>query len=219
MVTKISCNHAAYCSFVCFQGMIPGFGTDFMSKGNEQESMARLKKLMTIMDSMNDQGMYNLYQVFIYFPESQGSDTFKWSYFGFLTQNSITKMVLSSSVSSPTESSEWPVDLEWQPGMYRSCLHSTQSLLRWLRRWEALKAYLKVEFCFVLVNVECFASDDDVINWNSSFVINYKWITHGMIVLKEATCPKTSTHHRWRNWTSRWLKWWIPEYFTTWVWA
>ena len=27
-----------------------------MSKGNEQESMARLKKLMTIMDSMNDQG-------------------------------------------------------------------------------------------------------------------------------------------------------------------
>ncbi len=43
--------------FVCLQGMIPGFGTDFMSKGNEQESMTRLKKLMTIMDSMNDQGM------------------------------------------------------------------------------------------------------------------------------------------------------------------
>lgn len=42
--------------FVFFQGMIPGFGSDFMSKGNEQESMARLKKLMTIMDSMNDQG-------------------------------------------------------------------------------------------------------------------------------------------------------------------
>lgn len=41
---------------ICLQGMIPGFGTDFMSKGNEQESMARLKKLMTIMDSMNDQG-------------------------------------------------------------------------------------------------------------------------------------------------------------------
>ncbi|KAK2104086.1 Signal recognition particle, partial [Saguinus oedipus] len=38
-------------------GMIPGFGTDFMSKGNEQESMARLKKLMTIMDSMNDQAL------------------------------------------------------------------------------------------------------------------------------------------------------------------
>ncbi|XP_013392362.1 signal recognition particle 54 kDa protein [Lingula anatina] len=36
-------------------GMIPGFGSDFMTKGNEQESMNRLKKLMTIMDSMNDQ--------------------------------------------------------------------------------------------------------------------------------------------------------------------
>ena len=36
--------------------MIPGFSSDFISKGNEQESMARLKKLMTIMDSMNDEG-------------------------------------------------------------------------------------------------------------------------------------------------------------------
>ncbi|XP_041351416.1 signal recognition particle 54 kDa protein [Gigantopelta aegis] len=35
-------------------GMIPGFSSDFMTKGSEQESMARLKKLMTIMDSMND---------------------------------------------------------------------------------------------------------------------------------------------------------------------
>jgi len=36
--------------------MIPGLGSDFMTKGSEQESMARLKKLMTIMDSMSDQG-------------------------------------------------------------------------------------------------------------------------------------------------------------------
>ena len=36
--------------------MIPGFSSDFMTKGNEQESMARLKKLMTMMDSMNDEG-------------------------------------------------------------------------------------------------------------------------------------------------------------------
>jgi signal recognition particle subunit SRP54 len=36
--------------------MIPGFGSDFLSKGNEQESMSRLKKLMTIMDSMADSG-------------------------------------------------------------------------------------------------------------------------------------------------------------------
>lgn len=34
--------------------MIPGLGSDFMTKGNEQESMSRLKKLMTIMDSMTD---------------------------------------------------------------------------------------------------------------------------------------------------------------------
>lgn len=36
--------------------MIPGFGPDFMTKGNEQESVSRLKKLMTIMDSMADNG-------------------------------------------------------------------------------------------------------------------------------------------------------------------
>lgn len=43
---------------LCFssQGMIPGFSSDFLTKGGEQESMARLKKLMTIMDSMNDKG-------------------------------------------------------------------------------------------------------------------------------------------------------------------
>lgn len=41
------------------QGMIPGFSSDFMTKGTEQESMARLKKLMTIMDSMNDQGKWS----------------------------------------------------------------------------------------------------------------------------------------------------------------
>ncbi|KAJ8966565.1 hypothetical protein NQ314_003460 [Rhamnusium bicolor] len=40
--------------FSQIMGMIPGFSQDFMSKGSEQESMARLKRLMTIMDSMND---------------------------------------------------------------------------------------------------------------------------------------------------------------------
>ena len=39
------------------QGMLPGFGPDFLSKGNERESMARLKRMMTIMDSMSDQGV------------------------------------------------------------------------------------------------------------------------------------------------------------------
>lgn len=38
--------------------MIPGFSQDFLSKGSEMESMARLKKLMTIMDSMNDGGEF-----------------------------------------------------------------------------------------------------------------------------------------------------------------
>jgi len=40
--------------FQQIMSMIPGFGPDFMSKGNEQESVARLKRLMTIMDSMAD---------------------------------------------------------------------------------------------------------------------------------------------------------------------
>ncbi|KDR16155.1 signal recognition particle 54 kDa protein [Zootermopsis nevadensis] len=40
--------------FSQIMGMIPGFSQDFLSKGSEQESMTRLKRLMTIMDSMND---------------------------------------------------------------------------------------------------------------------------------------------------------------------
>lgn len=35
-------------------GMIPGFGTEFLSKGTEKESAARLKRMMCIMDSMSD---------------------------------------------------------------------------------------------------------------------------------------------------------------------
>ncbi|KAH9515328.1 Signal recognition particle [Bulinus truncatus] len=46
--------------FSQIMGMIPGFSSDFMTKGSEQESMARLKKLMTIMDSMNDQELDSL---------------------------------------------------------------------------------------------------------------------------------------------------------------
>ena len=44
--------------------MIPGFSSDFLTKGGEQESMARLKKLMTIMDSMNDEGITFIYIIF-----------------------------------------------------------------------------------------------------------------------------------------------------------
>jgi signal recognition particle subunit SRP54 len=40
--------------FSQIMSMIPGFSQDFMTKGSEQESMARIKKLMTMMDSMSD---------------------------------------------------------------------------------------------------------------------------------------------------------------------
>lgn len=46
--------------------MIPGFSQDFMSKGTEQESMARLKRIMTIMDSMNDTGYFFILIIFNY---------------------------------------------------------------------------------------------------------------------------------------------------------
>ena len=35
--------------------MIPGLGSDFLSKGNEEASMHKLKMMMVIMDSMADQ--------------------------------------------------------------------------------------------------------------------------------------------------------------------
>ncbi|CAF0947754.1 unnamed protein product [Adineta steineri] len=41
-------------SFGQIMSMIPGFSTDSISKHGEQESQARLKKMMCIMDSMND---------------------------------------------------------------------------------------------------------------------------------------------------------------------
>ncbi|TKR57599.1 hypothetical protein L596_030280 [Steinernema carpocapsae] len=41
-------------SFSQIMSMIPGFGPEFMTKGNEQESVSRLKRLMIIMDSMSD---------------------------------------------------------------------------------------------------------------------------------------------------------------------
>lgn len=47
--------------------MIPGFSQDFMSKGTEQESMARLKRLMTIMDSMNDSGLVSFKMLLLFF--------------------------------------------------------------------------------------------------------------------------------------------------------
>ncbi|CAL2041817.1 unnamed protein product [Caenorhabditis brenneri] len=40
--------------FSQIMSMIPGFGPEFMTKGNEQESVNRLKRMMTVMDSMSD---------------------------------------------------------------------------------------------------------------------------------------------------------------------
>ena len=40
--------------------MLPGFSTDFLTKGGEQESMTRLKRLMTMMDSMTDEELDSL---------------------------------------------------------------------------------------------------------------------------------------------------------------
>lgn len=40
-------------------GMIPGFSQDFMTKGREEDTTVRLKRLMTIMDSMNDAELDN----------------------------------------------------------------------------------------------------------------------------------------------------------------
>lgn len=39
--------------------MIPGFSQDFMTKGREEDTTVRLKRLMTIMDSMNDAELDN----------------------------------------------------------------------------------------------------------------------------------------------------------------
>jgi signal recognition particle subunit SRP54 len=40
--------------------MIPGFSTEFLTKGGEKESAARLKRMMCIMDSMNDKELDSL---------------------------------------------------------------------------------------------------------------------------------------------------------------
>lgn len=47
--------------------MIPGFGTEFISKSGEQESQARLKKMMCVMDSMNDNGRFFLLLFVVFF--------------------------------------------------------------------------------------------------------------------------------------------------------
>lgn len=39
--------------------MIPGFSQELMPKGREKESSAKIKKFMTMMDSMTDEGPFS----------------------------------------------------------------------------------------------------------------------------------------------------------------
>lgn len=41
--------------------MIPGFSQELMPKGREKESQAKIKKFMTMMDSMTDEGHSSLF--------------------------------------------------------------------------------------------------------------------------------------------------------------
>ena len=40
--------------------MLPGFSDELMPKGREKESQAKLKRYMTMMDSMTDEGKLKL---------------------------------------------------------------------------------------------------------------------------------------------------------------
>ena len=40
--------------------MLPGFSAELMPKGREKESQAKLKRYMTMMDSMTDEGKQKL---------------------------------------------------------------------------------------------------------------------------------------------------------------
>ena len=45
-------------SFWQVMSMIPGFNQELMPKGREKESQAKVKKFMTMMDSMTDEGIF-----------------------------------------------------------------------------------------------------------------------------------------------------------------
>lgn len=128
--------------------------------------MARLKKLMTIMDSMNDQGKSP--QAIVILTQAHSWDLrHSMQYkpvalFLFLVlQNLITRTVPNSLVNNLAEFREWHEDLEYLQEMYRSFQHSIQSLHKWLKKWVVSKDFLKVspqgagmnfileEFCFL----------------------------------------------------------------------
>lgn len=52
--------------------MLPGFSAELMPKGREKESQAKVKRYMTMMDSMTNEGMHNKWIVEnIYFMHRQ----------------------------------------------------------------------------------------------------------------------------------------------------
>lgn len=48
-----------WCGIWQVMSMIPGFSQELMPKGREKESSAKIKKFMTMMDSMTDEGPFS----------------------------------------------------------------------------------------------------------------------------------------------------------------
>ena len=119
--------------------MIPGFGSDFMTKGNEQESMARLKKLMTIMDSMNDQGTSLVHRLqynfilfnFTYFRSSASLNCSKSSHYFCLFQNLTVYKVQNCSRANEVECRASLEDPGPRSEKSMNYCHNTISLLPW----------------------------------------------------------------------------------------
>ena len=44
--------------------MLPGFSSELMPKGQEKESQAKIKRYMTMMDSMTDEGKLLVFRMF-----------------------------------------------------------------------------------------------------------------------------------------------------------
>lgn len=52
--------------------MLPGFSAELMPKGREKESSAKIKRYMTMMDSMTDEGKPRALYVILLFIQTNG---------------------------------------------------------------------------------------------------------------------------------------------------
>lgn len=52
--------------------MLPGFSAELMPKGREKESSAKIKRYMTMMDSMTDEGKPRALYVILLFIRTNG---------------------------------------------------------------------------------------------------------------------------------------------------